>query len=453
MAPANLDFYTHREENDVNLVWKKKAEINRYQVGMNGVFLLVPFQCDVCWFVNLKKRIPDFALISDLRLLGYIRRVNLDIMWSRAPGTVSNTKNGIVNLIQCWDELGLDVNLPNVGPWPLDDHVGFGVALAQLRYSQREGQNRATHLQFDSIRKLRTSYAHLHQVGRLAGNPDATSFKSLKGESLSITDSPTDSRLYQMFMRGLLLRMGRQVESNWGLDYRILVKIMSNLDLEFRRESTLLTRRREVIMLGSYLVICFVCALRGNEGFLVESDGLQQMIDTGKEEREHDRRHVVIPLLGRFKNEDGEKWHVMVSANATGSGILVRLWIERLVEVLRLEERGMGPAFCKSNGDMIDYWNMNNAFVKEVETVQKEEPTLIDQTIEVGDHYSIFRSLRKGSTARAIDMNVNETVIDLHNRWRSLERTGGQRSTRSMRAYYNDLRTAIRSRLTYSKAL
>jgi hypothetical protein len=76
-----------------------------------------------------------------------------------------------------------------------------------------------------------------------------------------------------------------------------------------------------------------------------------------------------------------------------------------------------------------------------------------DQTIEVGDHYSIFRSLRKGSTARATNMNVNETVIDLHNRWRSLERTGGQCSTRSMRAYYSDLRTTIHARLTYSRAL
>ena len=177
------------------------------------------------------------------------------------------------------------------------------------------------------------------------------------------------------------------------------------------------------------------------------------MISNGKQERDNEMSHVVIPLLGRFKNEDGERWHVMVSTDVTGSGIKVRKWIERLVVILELEDKPMGPAFCDINGDMIEYWQMNNAFVKELENVQKEEHTLIDQTIEVGEHYSIFRSLRKGSTARAIDMNVQETVIDLHNRWRSLERTGGQRSTRSMRAYYSDLRTAIRSRLTYSKAL
>ena len=375
------------------------------------------------------------------------------MIWSRSPGTISNTKNAIVNMIKCWKEIGLEVRLPKVGPWEVGDHVGCRVAIAQLRYSQRPGQNRSSHLQFDSIRKLRTAYGHLHQVGRLSTRPDATNFKSLKGETLTISDSPTDSRFYQMFMRGLLLRMGRQVESNWGLDYRILLKILINLEYEYNQDNTPVVRRRDVVMLGSYLIVCFVCALRGNEGFLVESDGIQRMINNGKQEEEKEMCHVVIPLLGRFKNEDGEKWHVMVATETTLSGIPVRLWIERLVEILGEEKREMGPAFCDKEGEMLDYWYMNNMFVKEVESVQKDEPTLVDQTIEVGDHYSIFRSLRKGSTARAIDMNVNETVIDLHNRWRNLERTGGQRSTRSMRAYYNDLRTAIRSRLTYSRSL
>ena len=117
-------------------------------------------------------------------------------------------------------------------------------------------------------------------------------------------------------MRGLLLRMGRQVERYWGgLDYRILIAILNLLELELNEEVTSFERKREVIRLGAYLPIVFVCALRGNEGFLVESEGLQQMINTGNDETNIEMRHVTIPLLGRFKNEDGEKWHVMVSVN------------------------------------------------------------------------------------------------------------------------------------------
>ena len=57
-------------ENEVNLF----CEINRYQIGVNGPFLIVPFQYDVCWFYNLNKRKPDLNLLLDLSLLGYIRK-------------------------------------------------------------------------------------------------------------------------------------------------------------------------------------------------------------------------------------------------------------------------------------------------------------------------------------------------------------------------------------------
>ena len=59
-------------------------------------------------------------------------------------------------------------------------------------------------------------------------------------------------------------------------------------------------------MIGSFLIIAFVCALRGNEAFLVEAEGLQRMIQGGIKEKEENLRHVVTPLLGRFKNENGE---------------------------------------------------------------------------------------------------------------------------------------------------
>ena len=70
----NLDFYIHREQNEVNLVWKKKSEERRYVEGIDGAFLVTPFQCDHCWFVNLERRLPNSHSFSDSRLLDYIRR-------------------------------------------------------------------------------------------------------------------------------------------------------------------------------------------------------------------------------------------------------------------------------------------------------------------------------------------------------------------------------------------
>ena len=449
----NLDFYIHREQNEVNLVWKKKSEERRYVEGIDGAFLVTPFQCDYCWFVNLEGRLPNIHSFSDSRLLDYIRRANLDVMWSRAPGTIANAKNSIKHLLRSWEELNMKIELPQLGPWIVGDKVGFGVAIGMLKYAQRKGNNRATHMQFESVRKLRTAFGHLHANARLSTNPDATSFKAQKGDLFNITDSPTDSKLFQMFMRGLLLRMGKQTESNWGLDYKVLLAILANLEGKLEEVENAQSMKRDCIMLGAYLTIGFVCAFRGNEVFMVEAEGLQRMIREGRSEVETENSHVVIPLLGRFKNEDGEKWHLMVSVNTTESGIKARFWTEKLALLLKEEKRGMGPAFCDRNGDLLNYWDINNHFIKELEYIQQHQSYLLQPEIEVADHYSIFRSLRKGSTARAMDKKVESNVIDLHNRWRTMERTGGQRSTKSMQGYYSDLRLTIITQLAYSRPL
>jgi hypothetical protein len=163
--------------------------------------------------------------------------------------------------------------------------------------------------------------------------------------------------------------------------------------------------------------------------------------------------HVVIPLLGRFKNEDGERWHVMASVSVTQSGLKVRRWLEKLVKVLENEKRGLGPAFCDPNGETIKYSWMDENFIERVKRAQNTHPHLIDQSIDVGEHFSIFRSIRKGSTARAVDMKVDQITIDLHNRWRTLETRQGSKSSKSMQDYYSDLGLTINSRLAYSRAL
>jgi len=76
-------------------------------------------------------------------------------------------------------------------------------------------------------------------------------------------------------------------------------------------------------MIGTYLVVSFVLSLRGNEGFMVEAGGLIHHLRHGTEDDE-EIPYCVVPLLGRFKNEDGERWHLMMATSITGSGFKVR---------------------------------------------------------------------------------------------------------------------------------
>ena len=448
-----MAFHIHREQNEVNLSWIKKGEDKRFTEGIDGAFLVVPFQCDRCWFRVLETREPRKNSYQDNRILGYIRRVNLDLIWSRAPGTISATRDSIKMMIKMWKELGLSIDLPSLGPWPEDDKVGFRVALAEVRYAQRPGVNASTHLQFDTVRKLRTAFNHVHEVGKAIAGVNISGFKGMKGDIYGASNCPTDSRFFQLFTRGLLLRLGKQTRSNWGLDYNALHVILNNLETDLLQVDLSPMERRKIIMIGSFLVIGFVCGLRGNEIFLVEAEGLQKMIIKGKVERVEKLQHVVIPLLGRFKNEDGERWHLMLSVSITNSKIQARVWIERLEEILRKEERGLGPAFCDTKGDMLKYSWLEERFIGELTRVQLTHPELIDAGIDIAEHFSIFRSIRKGSTARVIDMKVDQIAIDLHNRWRTIENKRGSKSTKSMQDYYSDLRLTINSILTYSRAL
>ena len=50
-------------------------------------------------------------------------------------------------------------------------------------------------------------------------------------------------------------------------------------------------------------------------------------------------------------------------------------------------------------------------FVEEVQHVQCTHPQLIDAGIDAAEHFSIFRSICKGSTARAIYMQVDPITL------------------------------------------
>ena len=98
----------------------------------NGDMLCSPFQCDHCWFVNLRKREPRALSHSDERLLGYIRRVNLDLIQSSERGTVANTLASLNKGRTMSIEFGLVPQPLKLGSWPLGDGQGFQTAIEML---------------------------------------------------------------------------------------------------------------------------------------------------------------------------------------------------------------------------------------------------------------------------------------------------------------------------------
>ncbi len=87
---GQLNFPVARAFNDESKYFKRRKEKeDKYLVGRAGDGVIAPFQCDRCWFINVHKRVPLRSSPGDQRALMLIRRVNLDVFWSREERTVS----------------------------------------------------------------------------------------------------------------------------------------------------------------------------------------------------------------------------------------------------------------------------------------------------------------------------------------------------------------------------
>ena len=101
------NFQLATPENDERVSWMKTNEEVRFKSSRRGNMLSSPFQCDHCWFVNMKKKVADDPALGDMRLLAIIRWINLDIMWSSEPSVVKAAlknlekkgKNILLNLV------------------------------------------------------------------------------------------------------------------------------------------------------------------------------------------------------------------------------------------------------------------------------------------------------------------------------------------------------------------
>ena len=62
----------------ISKAWELKREKSQFNHARKGDHLLVPFECNLCVFRNLRKVSLDFSLHADILLLSCIRGVNFD---------------------------------------------------------------------------------------------------------------------------------------------------------------------------------------------------------------------------------------------------------------------------------------------------------------------------------------------------------------------------------------
>ena len=197
------------DEDRLGSLWKTKERDGiAFCQARPGDHLLVTFQCDLCIFRKLRGQEPIASNPIDENLLACIRRVNLDAFWSRATSTVSAQRRLVERSLDLSRQLGLDPMFPNQGPLPPGDHCGYSVAIQMVYASIAPGKYSETHLEFDTIRRLRTVHTnYFRTIGRSSAS--VLAMVGDDGRSRRFTTDPTASEWFSLFTQGCKRRMGQ----------------------------------------------------------------------------------------------------------------------------------------------------------------------------------------------------------------------------------------------------
>lgn len=76
-----------------NLWQDQEKTESRLNQAVDGAHVVVMFQCEECWMLNLERRLPVAG--QDELLLKLIRQANLDAMAGRAETTISEHAAGV----------------------------------------------------------------------------------------------------------------------------------------------------------------------------------------------------------------------------------------------------------------------------------------------------------------------------------------------------------------------
>jgi hypothetical protein len=134
-----------------------------------------------------------------------------------------------------------------------------------------------------------------------------------------------------------------------------------------------------------YVCIC------GKEIVKLDISGFLKYINIAAKDPKYP--HVVNPLIGRLKGETGERCHPIVMARVTESGVMAGRWAGHLAASLLRRGRKNRFIFVNKRGDQARVGQFDDSFKERLSRARAEKPYLFDPTVNIGEVYSLGRSL------------------------------------------------------------
>jgi hypothetical protein len=397
---------------------------------------------------NLEGRDP--RLVDDRIYLACIRRANLDAINARAKSTIQNHIGFINATIANCERINKTPRFEQRGPFGLGDVVGMGEAVDLLTKSIFSKGRVKDHIQYNTMRKGRSTFTKLWESSP-QGVIEGSTFSGTTAR-VRLTSCRTQSTWYYDFTLGAQDRMGFQTNNQLALPIDAVIRQLELIDADID-DAADDKARHFLIKVGALIAILTAASLRGHEGFYLDIAATQKHLPKGKNGRlprnalkrkvftEAEAKNlpeVCICLLGKFKGETGERYHSIVLANESSTGLKTRFWIEQLMAVCEAEGRSNGSAFNDSDGSPPSPTEYNAMVRHYLKVLQDEPDSLLGDKKDDIIRYGISRSYRKTSETRARRAGVAKDDVETVNRWRKVERAKGKMPQFDMAEHYSD---------------
>ena len=424
----------------------------RFREARDGDHYMIPFQCDTCQFVNIRKRSPHDQE-EDRLMLMCIRRAILDSFWSRERSTVSKNLVELKLYAEISATLGNPSPFPSRGPFPVRDADGMEVACNMLIRSLRPGRNAAT-VQFETIRKGRSmmsNYIHASAggVGQVA--------LSLGDRTGSVdSSSPTNSFWFRRFLSGCHRRMGDVWIPDRALTIDEVLHAQIVLEDDWQSQQNNVEALLPIALTGALLMASVGAGLRGEELPQIDLGGLRKHWYEGTA---HPRtEHVPLVLKGRFKQTVGEKLYFQPLAVRSRSGLEYRLWIHRTIVIYNHFGVTKGPIFRTVSArtqkvKRATIGDLDLLLHDVLKRVQVRYPHILPKSVNVEEEISARRSPRRTFTTQAQNAGLPKEVIEANNRWRKHMRSRGGLPSMDMIERYSDAKASVEYLVRPSAAL
>jgi len=390
--PDLVQFHQTLPQDEGGFHWVVAKDQSHHNRARDGDHLVTPFQCDLCVFCNLKGRNPT---PHDALLMACIWQANLDACWGRETATAASTVHAMRHTLKLLAPVGLDPPYPPLGPFPVEDSFGCAIAIAMLLKS-RQPRRYAAYQQFEMVHKLWAGFSNVF----MTSVQGSASLRLMGGDKAKqhLSDCPTNTLWLERFTKGCLSWMGQIVQQDRAVSLELMHALCSLLEKEWEAAEQA-WQRAKIASIGAYCLIAFCGSFQGPEVFMTDLYGL---IKYGEERLvAHGKEYVMIPLLGCFKNEVGDQYHLTPLIATTKSGLPLKTWVNWLIEVRKADLCCRGPAFAKARTGTIPTEWYERVILEHFQSIQQRRSDIIPAEVQVLEEYGLSRSFRRGATSEA----------------------------------------------------